>query len=117
MRPVARQTTRLAGLVVGLAIASLGLAAETAHAQTQTDQQLKTRVEAALAAAADVPADSITVQVEGGVVTLSGSVVCDACGGNSTPGGTGTVQQSLGAVVRAVPGVERVVFRLRYEPT
>ena len=45
------------------------------------------------------------MQVESGVVTLSGSVLCDGCGGNATPGGAGTVQQSLGAVVRALTTV------------
>jgi hypothetical protein len=54
------------------------------------------------------------VQVQGGVVTLSGSVVCEGCGGNATPGGAGTVQQSLGAVVRAIPGVTELRFQLRY---
>jgi hypothetical protein len=82
-----------------------------------SDATLAARVGAALASSADLPADSITVQVRDGIVILSGSVVCDGCGGRSTPGGTGTVQQSLGAVVRAVPGVERVEFRLRYAPS
>jgi hypothetical protein len=54
--------------------------------------------------------------VSDGIVTLTGSVLCDDCGGRSTPGGTGAVQQSVGALVRAVPGVERVEFRLRYGP-
>jgi len=54
------------------------------------------------------------VQVRGGVVTLSGSLACGDCGGNATPAGSATVQQGLGALVRAVPGVERVEFRLRY---
>ena len=87
-----------------------------AAAQSREDAALEARVVAALEAAADLPADSITVEVRGGVVTLSGSVVCESCGGNATPGGAGTVQQSLGAVVRAGPGVERVEFRLRYGP-
>jgi osmotically-inducible protein OsmY len=84
--------------------------------QSSEDAALEARVESALEAAADLPADSITVQARGGVITLTGSVVCEPCGGNATPGGAGTVQQSLGAVVRAVPGVERVEFRLRYGP-
>jgi len=50
-------------------------------------------------------------------VTISGSVVCQECGGRRTPGGSGTVQQSLGAVVRAIPGVESVEFELEYEPS
>lgn len=98
------------------AVPTIVFTAIPAAAQTAPDTLLKARVEAALESASDVPADSITVQVSDGVVTLAGSVVCDGCGGRSTPGGTGTVQQSLGAVVRAIPGVERVEFRLRYGP-
>ena len=98
------------------ALLTLGVAAAPAAAQTPADAELLTRVEAAIASATDVPSDSITVQVRAGVVTLSGSVACEGCGGDSTPAGSGTVQQSLGAVVRAVPGVERVEFRLRYGP-
>ncbi len=86
------------------------------EAQSASDVALQQRVEVALASASDVPADSITVEVRNGVVTLIGSVVCDDCGGRRTPGGFGTVQQSLGAVVRAIPGVERVEFRLEYAP-
>ena len=79
------------------------------------DDVLEERVEAAIARASDVPADSITVEISDGVVTLTGSVVCEACGGSRTPGGFGTVQQSLGAVVRAIPGVQGVEFELRYQ--
>ena len=85
-------------------------------AQATPDVALRARIEAALAGAADLPADSLTVAVRDGIVTLTGSVLCDACGGNATPGGAGTVQQSLGAVVRAVPGVTSVRFALRYRP-
>ena len=98
------------------ALLALAASAAPASGQTSADADLRARVEAAIASATDVPSDSITVQVRAGVVTLSGSVVCDGCGGSSTPGGSATVQQSLGAVVRAVPGVERVEFRLRYGP-
>ncbi len=83
-------------------------------AQAVPDDALRVRVESVIASAADLPADSISVQVQNGVVTISGSVLCDGCGGNATPGGVGTVQQSLGAVVRAVPGVTSVRFALRY---
>jgi osmotically-inducible protein OsmY len=104
-------------LCVALLCATLaGVTPESAAAQSAADQALKARVEAALESASDVPADSIAVQVSGGVVTLVDSVACEGCGGNATPGGAATVQQSLGAVVRAVPGVERVEFRLRYGP-
>ena len=81
------------------------------------DELLQERVEAALAAASDVPADALSVVVMDGIVTISGSVVCQECGGRRTPGGSGTVQQSLGAVVRAIPGVESVEFELEYEPS
>jgi len=80
------------------------------------DELLQERVEAALAAASDVPADALSVVVIDGVVTITGSVVCQECGGRRTPPGAGTVQQSLGAVVRAIPGVESVEFELEYEP-
>jgi len=90
--------------------------ATPASAQAEPDEALRVRVEAALAGAADLPADSLAVEVRDGVVTLSGSVLCETCGGNATPGGAGTVQQSLGAVVRAVPGVTSVRFALRYRP-
>jgi hypothetical protein len=88
-----------------------------APAPADADAALRARVEAALASASDVPADSFAVEVDDGTVTIAGSVLCEACGGNATPGGSATVQQSLGAVVRAVPGVGRVVFRLRYRPS
>ena len=98
-----------------LVLLALGLAAP-ASAQASPDEALRVRVESALAAAADLPADSLTVAVARGVVTITGSVLCEDCGGSATPGGTGTVQQSLGAVVRAVPGVVDVRFALRYRP-
>ncbi len=81
-----------------------------------SDEELRERVEAALASASDVPGQQIQVEVSDGVVTLSGSIVCEDCGGTQTPGGLGTVQQSLGAVVRAVPGVQRVEFSIRTQP-
>ena len=101
-------------ICVGAAVAlgTCGLEAT----QSTPDEVLQERVEAALESASDVPADSITVEVSNGVVTLTGSVVCEECGGRVTPGGFGTVQQSLGAVVRAIPGVESVEFELEYEP-
>lgn len=111
-----RRATRLAlrgALALWIGVPAFSSAQE-ARAPSASDAALEARVEAALAAARDLPADSLEIEVSGGVVTVVGSVVCSACGGNLTPGGSGTVQQSLGAVVRAVPGVERVVFRLRY---
>ena len=108
-------TFQLAVAICAGAIANLGVTASAA-AQSPADSMLKARVEAALVSASDLPADSITVEVSDGVVTLSGSVACEECGGRRTPPGFGTVQQSLGAVVRAVPGVARLEFKLRYEP-
>ena len=96
--------------------AALSACTFSAAAQNSPDAALQARVEAALQGASDLPADAISVQASGGVVTLTGSVVCAACGGNQTPPGVGTIQQSLGAVVRAVPGVQRVEFNLQYRP-
>jgi hypothetical protein len=112
---VAVRTRRLAGVLLlvaaGVAISPHGTDAQT---PSRADSVLATRVEAALEAASDLPSDSISVVVSGGVVTLTGSVVCPDCGGSRTPNGSGTVQQSLGAVVRALPGVELVLFELIY---
>ncbi len=120
MRPCETMTKRASTfqvVVVVCAFAIANLAVPTsAAAQGPADLALKARIEAVLVSASDIPADSITVAVSEGVVTLSGSVVCAECGGRRTPNGSGTVQQSLGAVVRAIPGVERVEFKLRYRP-
>ena len=96
--------------------AGVAMISGRAGAQSSSDEVLEERVESALENASDLPVDSITVEVRGGVVTLTGSVACEECGGSRTPAGVGTVQQSLGAVVRAVPGVERVEFKLQYQP-
>ena len=80
-----------------------------------TDAELETRVEAALAGASDLPA-GFQVEANDGAVIITGSLECDDCGGLLTPGGIGTVQQSLGAVVRAIPGVEAVEFVLEPGP-
>jgi hypothetical protein len=101
-------------LALGLgAASSLGACAADVP-QGPSDDVLQARVEAAIARASDVPGDSLTISVRGGVVTVTGSVICAECGGRRTPGGSGTVQQSLGAVVRAIPGVQSVEFDLRY---
>ncbi len=84
-------------------------------AQNHSDAELKGRVESALQGAADLPASTITVEATDGVVTLMGSVVCDLCGGSRTPPGVRTIQQSLGAVVRAIPGVKRIEFDLNFQ--
>jgi osmotically-inducible protein OsmY len=102
-------------VALGFTFGVLAAAASPCATLAQTaDEVLAARVEAVLQAASDLPADSIDVVARAGVVTLTGSVVCEECGGTRTPNGSGTVQQSLGAVVRAVPGVERVVFDLVY---
>ena len=77
-----------------------------------TDSQLQTRVQSAIMAASDLPGENFQVQVSSGIVSVTGSLACETCGGYSTPGGPGNVQMSLGAVVRAVPGVQQVRFQL-----
>ena len=79
------------------------------------DERIKTQVESAVASAKDLPS-GFTVQVTEGIVLITGSVVCDDCGGMRTPGHIGTIQQSLGGVVRAIPGVMSVNFDLSYGP-
>jgi len=75
-------------------------------------QSLQQQVASAIASASDLPAQNLTVSVDGGAVLVTGSLECENCGGMRTPGGEDTIQQSLGAVVRAVPGVESVEFEL-----
>lgn len=99
-------------LVASLAAAC---AAGVGGTQTDADAALEARVSVALAGASDLPPDAFDVSADGGVVHIAGSVVCEACGGMQTPGGIQTIQQTLGAVVRAVPGVERVEFDLTYQ--
>ena len=79
-----------------------GCAAREART-TPGDAVLKARVAAALASASDVNAAGITVDARRGVVTLAGQIA------------SGTEQQSVGAIVRAVPGVRDVFFLLRIE--
>ena len=87
-------------LLIAAAAATSGCAARTGTAPAAGDARLKARVEAALASAADVSAETLTVEAAGGVVTLSGRLA------------SGTEQQSAGAIVRAVPGVRDVLFSL-----
>lgn len=115
---ILRTGTRLIALVLSLlwVMASCAPASETeiiGDAEAG-DEQIKIQVEAVIARAADVP-QQIVVEVREGVVFISGSLDCESCGGLRTPGTIGTVQQSLGAVVRAVNGVNRVVFDLDSE--
>lgn len=74
------------------------------------DSEIEAQVRSALDLAADVPGPQLNVEVRNGLVTLTGSTACADCGGQATPGGDGTVEQSIGAVVRAVPGVVDVRF-------
>lgn len=88
-------------------------AVSDSSAVSNNDAQIRVQVESALADAGDLP-PGFSVAVNSGVVSISGSLQCEDCGGMRTPGNTGTIQQSLGSVVRAVPGVERVEFDLDY---
>ena len=78
------------------------------------DEQIKSQIESTIARSEDLP-QQIGVQVLEGVVILTGVLDCEGCGGMRTPGNLGTVQQSLGAVVRAVEGVREVIFDLSLE--
>ena len=71
---------------------------------TSADQALTTRVENALSSASDVSADQISIETRDGVVTVSGIV------------SSGTEQQTVGAIVRAIPGVKSVQFSLIMGP-
>ena len=90
-----------------------GTLSEISSSSAAIDAQIKSQVESAIANADDLPA-GFTVEVNEGIVLIKGSVACGGCGGLRTPGRGGTVQQSLGAVVRAVPGVMSVEFSLSY---
>ena len=78
-----------------------------------SDVAVKMRVERAITSASDLP-QGISIDVNAGVVSVSGSLSCEDCGGLRTPGNVGTIQETLGAVVRAVPGVDSVQFSLAY---
>lgn len=107
-------TLLLLTLVLGIAACAPVLETETESATDASDEQIRTRVEAVIAQAADLP-QQIAVEVREGIVFISGSLDCEGCGGLRTPGNIGTVQQSLGAMVRAVTGVNAVVFDLNPE--
>jgi hypothetical protein len=89
-------------------------AAEPQGARRSSDEALKARVHAALMSAKDVPGREITVDAAGGVVTLKGQLSSDSMRGVAYP--SAILQQSIGAVVRAVPGVKDVRFSLQVEP-
>ena len=106
MASTAREPIRTYALVVSLALsvtaAATGCAARAGGvvAGDDADDVLRARVESALASAADVHGEQIMVDARGGVVVLTGRVA------------SGTEQQSVGAIVRAVPGVVDVRFAL-----
>lgn len=76
-----------------------------------SDSDLQRKVEVAIGSSSDLP-QQFRVEVRNGIVRITGSLLCEDCGGNATPGQAGTIQQSIGAVIRAVPGVTRVEFYL-----
>lgn len=99
---------RFSILCLALTLGAAVAAGATGCASRQTnsaigDEVLTARVEAALAGAADVNGAAITVHTRRGVVTLTGRV--------ASP----TEQQSVGAIVRAIPGVSDVRFSLSIE--
>ena len=79
--------------------------------QGLVDDRIQSQVESVIARASDLPT-GLMVEVNQGVVSVSGSLDCENCGGMRTPNNLGTIQQSLGAMVRAVPGVTKVEFSL-----
>lgn len=96
-----------------LLLAGCGPQQSGAGPALDADRELAGRVQSALASASDLPPE-LSVEVTDGVVLISGALACGDCGGNRTPGNIGTIQQSLGTVVRAVPGVAEVRFQLDY---
>ena len=93
-----------AALAVTALTGTFACAARQANTNTTTgDEVLRARVEAALASASDVNAAGIRVDARRGVVTLTGQIA------------SGIEQQSVGAIVRAIPGVRDVSFSLRIE--
>ena len=84
-------------------------------AREQTDAELQTQIEALIKQQSDLP-QGLQITVADGRVMLTGSLECEACGGNATPGTEDTIQQSLGAVVRAVPGVIDLQFSFAAQP-
>lgn len=101
---------------VSATLALTACASGIAGGQSNVDAALEVRVTNAIENASDLPADSLSVDAMDGIVRVTGSLVCADCGGMLTPGGVQTIQQNLGAVVRAVPGVERVEFDLENRP-
>lgn len=101
---------------LALAVGLLGTALLAACASGPSDAAIEEEVRTVLQSAADVPGSQLEVTVENGVVALTGSTECPDCGGQATPGGRATVEQSIGAIIRAVPGVQDVTFLTGSEP-
>ena len=99
----------LAALLLSTAMLGLGACGDEGEALIADDAELQQRVMAAIAGASDLP-EGLDVQVSAGVVTVSGNISCPECGGFRTPATVGSIQQSLGAVIRAVPSVQDVRF-------
>ena len=95
--------------------ASAPIPSNVSQADVLIDERIRAQVASAVVNASDLP-PGFDIQVSEGVVQIKGSVICDECGGMRTPGHIGTIQQSLGGVVRAIPGVMRVDFDLSYGP-
>lgn len=87
--------------VLTLAVALSACAARTAPQGVAVT--VHARVEAALATARDVDATNLSVEVIDGIVTVMGRVT------------SGFEQQSVGAIVRAVPGVTEVRFVMQVD--
>jgi len=96
-----------------LFITACGAETETSmpSSSVSSDAQIQAQVESAISSTTDLP-QQFSVEVNQGVVSITGSLECENCGGNRTPGTSDTIQQSLGAIVRAVTGVEQVIFNL-----
>lgn len=94
---------------------STGNSTENNAAPEQTDAELQTQIEALIKQQSDLP-QGLQVTVTEGRVMLTGSLECEECGGNATPGTEDTIQQSLGAVVRAIPGVVDLQFAFAAQP-
>lgn len=119
--PAAMNISRIAAaIVVVLLVLAVGCSPEPVGSESSAsiaEQQpdpaaLQAAIESAIDQATDLPQEALLVEVSDGAVTIAGSIACEECGGLYTPGNVGTIQQSLGAVVRAVPGVESVSFEL-----
>ncbi|NQV69876.1 MAG: BON domain-containing protein [Pseudohongiella sp.] len=106
-----RRLTRLSCLFLFFLIALSACDSGRDADAISSDDQLKAQVEAAFASTSDVP-QGLSIEVSQGKAVISGSLSCEDCAGMSTPANYGTIQQSLGAIARAVPGITGVEFSL-----